>query len=149
MKLAFTLLTLACAASVAFAAADIGKPAPDFTAKDINGKTHKLSDYKGKIVVLESYNMDCPFCANHFKTGAMQELQSELAAKGVIWLMVNSVNAKNPSHRTPEALSFRNTAKRTYRLERALRGSYRRVRGGSDRRACERPECAGAVLAPA
>ena len=103
MKHTIALLTLLGAASVAFAAAEIGKPAPDFTATDINGQTHKLSDYKGKIVVLESYNYDCPFCANHFKTGAMQELQAELSGKGVVWLLVNSVNPKHPSYRTPEA----------------------------------------------
>ena len=85
-----------------FAAAEIGKPAPDFTGTDINGKMIKLADYKGKIVVLESYNSDCPFCANHFRTGAMQELQKELTGKGVIWLMVNSVGSHNGSHRTPE-----------------------------------------------
>ena len=103
MKKILTLLALSCAASVAFAAAEVGKQAPDFTGTDIFGKTHKLGDYKGKIVVLESYNMDCPFCANHFKTGAMQQLQAEMTAKGVIWLMVNSVNEKHPSYRTPEA----------------------------------------------
>ena len=70
-----SLLTAAvCAATAAFAV-ETGKPAPDFTGTDINGKTIKLSDYKGKIVVLESYHLDCPFCANHFKTGAMQDLQ--------------------------------------------------------------------------
>ncbi len=97
-----TVLTLG-AASAAFAAAEVGQPAPDFTATDINGQTHKLSDYKGKIVVLESYNLDCPFCHNHYRTGAMQELQSELTAKGVVWLVVNSVSPHNPSHRSPEA----------------------------------------------
>ena len=81
-------------------AAEVGKPAPDFTATDINGKTVKLSDYKGKIVVIESYNSDCPFCNNHYKTGAMQKLQADLAAKGVVWLIVNSVNPNHPSHRT-------------------------------------------------
>ena len=90
-------------ASAALAAAEIGKRAPDFTATDINGKTHKLSDCKGKIVVLEAYNLDCPFCANHFKTGAMQELQSELTGKGVVWLIVNSVHAKHPSYRDAAA----------------------------------------------
>jgi peroxiredoxin len=104
MKNLMTTLTalLSCAA-ISLAAVEVGKPAPDFTAKDINGKTHKLSDYKGKIVVLESYNLDCPFCANHFKTGAMQELQEWATSKGAVWLLVNSVNAKSPSHRSPEA----------------------------------------------
>ena len=101
MKKLFVLLTgMALAASAM--ALDIGKPAPDFTATDINGKTVKLSDYKDKIVVIESYNSDCPFCNNHYKTGAMQELQSDLAARGVVWLIVDSVNPKHPSYRTPE-----------------------------------------------
>jgi hypothetical protein len=53
-------------------------------------------------VVLESYNFDCPICRNHFKTGAMQELQKEITAKGGVWLMVNSVNPKHDNYRTPE-----------------------------------------------
>ena len=101
-KLIGLLLALSLCNVLAFAAAEIGKPAPEFTAKDINGKTHNLSDYKGKIVVLEAYNLDCPFCRNHFKTGAMQELQAEMTGKGVVWLLVNSVNAKNPGYRSPE-----------------------------------------------
>jgi peroxiredoxin len=103
MKNLLLTLALCCAAGIASAAVEIGKPAPDFTATDITGKAIKLSDYKGKIVVLESYNLDCPFCANHFKTGAMQELQADLTAKGVVWLMVNSVNASHPSYRSSEA----------------------------------------------
>jgi peroxiredoxin len=101
MKKFFVLLT-GMALAVNALAVEIGKAAPDFTATDINGKTVKLSDYKGKIVVLESYNSDCPFCNNQYKTGAMQGLQSDLEAKGVVWLIVNSVNPKHPSHRTPE-----------------------------------------------
>ena len=102
MKRTIALLATIGLAASSFAAAELGKPAPDFSGTDINGKTIKLTDYKGKIVVLESYNSDCPFCANHFKTGAMQELQKELTGKGVIWLMVNSVGSRNGSHRTPE-----------------------------------------------
>jgi len=99
-KIIALFATLALAGS-AFAV-EIGKPAPDFTGTDINGKTVKLSDYKGKIVVIESYNSDCPFCHNHYATGAMQELQRGLAAKGVVWLLVDSVNTNNFSYRTPE-----------------------------------------------
>ncbi len=101
MKIALTLLTVFTFATAAFAV-EIGKPAPDFTGTDINGKTIKLSDYKGKIVVIESYNSDCPFCHNHYASGAMQELQKDLAAKGVVWLIVNSVGKNNFSYRTPE-----------------------------------------------
>ena len=103
MKHAITWLGILGFASSALAAADVGKPAPDFTAKDINGQVHKLTDYKGKIVVLESYNQDCPFCHNHYKSGAMQDLQQELTSKGVVWLLVNSVAPKYSSHRSPEA----------------------------------------------
>ena len=102
MKRHIALLAALGLATSAFAAAQIGKPAPDFTATDINGKTHKLADYKGKIVVLESFNLDCPFVRNHYKTGAMQELQADLTGKGVVWLVVNSVNPKYSSHRPPE-----------------------------------------------
>ncbi len=101
MKTALAFLAaLTLAASVS--AVEVGKPAPDFTGTNINGKTVKLSDYAGKIVVIESYNSDCPYCHNHYKTGAMQALQKELADKGAVWLLVDSVNPKNFSHRTPE-----------------------------------------------
>jgi len=89
--------------TLGFAEAVPGKAAPPFTAKDINGKTHKLSDYKGKIVVLESYNQDCPFCHNHYQSGAMQELQHELTGKGVVWLLVNSLSPKYSSNRDAAA----------------------------------------------
>ncbi|MGQ9854713.1 MAG: redoxin domain-containing protein [Candidatus Oleimicrobiaceae bacterium] len=87
----------------AWAEVRIGAPAPDFTARDINGKVHRLSDYRGKIVVLEAYNLDCPFCANHYKTGSMQSLQDAVTSKGGIWLVVNSTHKGNPSYRTSEA----------------------------------------------
>ena len=98
-SLLFSVFGLVCAAL----AAEVGKPAPEFTATDIQGQTHTLSDYKGKIVVLEAYNLDCPFVRNHYRSGAIQELQSDLTAKGVVWLVVNSVAPKHPSHRSAEA----------------------------------------------
>jgi peroxiredoxin len=101
MKKLAVLSTIMALAASAFAA-EVGKPAPNFTATDINGKTVHLSDYSGKIVVIESYNSDCPYCNNQYKTGAMQDLQKDLAAKGVVWLLVNSVNPNNPSHRTDD-----------------------------------------------
>ncbi len=103
MKHAFIPLFLAASLGVGLAAAEVGQPAPEFTGTDINGKTRKLSEYKGKIVVLESFNLDCPFCRNHYRSGAMQELQKELTSRGVVWLLVNSVGPRNPSHRSPEA----------------------------------------------
>ncbi len=87
----------------ALAEVRVGAPAPDFTALDINGKVHRLSDYRGKIVVLEAYNLDCPFCANHYKTGSMQALQEAVTSKGGIWLLINSTHKGHPSYRTFEA----------------------------------------------
>jgi peroxiredoxin len=89
-KTLITLSGLVLTCALAFADAEVGKAAPDFTVTDVNGKAHKLGDYKGKIVVLESYNLDCPYVANHYNTGAMQELQGNVTAKDVVWLTVNS-----------------------------------------------------------
>ena len=102
MKTTLATLTLFAALALTTSAfgVEIGKTAPDFTGTDINGKTVKLSDYKGKIVVIESYNSDCPFCHNQYG-GATQSLQKQLTGEGVVWLMVNSVNPHNSSHRTP------------------------------------------------
>jgi peroxiredoxin len=103
MKQAIETLALLFTITSAWAAAEVGQTAPDFAATDINGQTHKLADYKGKIVVLESYNQECPFCHNHYRTRAMQDLQQELTGKGVIWLVVDSVGPKYPNYRSPEA----------------------------------------------
>jgi peroxiredoxin len=68
----------------------IGAPAPDFSEKDGAGKTHALKDYKGKWVVLEWYNKDCPYVKKHYGSGNMQKLQKDATAKGAVWLTVNS-----------------------------------------------------------
>jgi len=93
-------LCAALAITTAAFAVETGKPAPDFKNIDTLAENVKLSDYKGKIVVIESYNSDCPYCHNQYKDGSTQDLQKELAAKGVVWLLVNSVNTHNSSHRT-------------------------------------------------
>jgi len=74
------------------AAADpaVGKPAPDFTGTDSMGKTHTLSDYRGKTVVLEWTNHECPYTAKHYKAGSMQALQQETTADGIVWLSIIS-----------------------------------------------------------
>jgi peroxiredoxin len=73
--------------------AEVGKPAPDFTLADTDGKTHRLSDYtgQGKVVVLEWFNPDCPFVQKqHKKTHNMIETKAMAAEMGVVWLAVNS-----------------------------------------------------------
>jgi peroxiredoxin len=101
MKTAIVLLAALALASAA-SAVEVGQPAPDFTGTTISGKTIHLSDYKGKIVVIESYNPTCPFVHNQYKTGAMQALQKDMTAKGVAWLLVDSVNKNNYGYLTPE-----------------------------------------------
>ena len=71
-------------------AARIGEPAPDFTATDSNGKAQRLSDYKGKYVVLEWHNQGCPYTRKHYESGNMQRLQKEWTGKGVVWFTVIS-----------------------------------------------------------
>ncbi len=68
----------------------IGDRAPNFTATDTNGQTHKLSDYAGKFVVLEWHNRGCPYTQKHYDSGNMERLQREWTARGVIWLTVIS-----------------------------------------------------------
>jgi len=68
----------------------IGEPAPDFQATDSNGQVHKLSEYRGKFVVLEWYNNGCPYTRKHYETGNMEHLQKEWTARGVIWFTVIS-----------------------------------------------------------
>ena len=90
-KLLTTLLTLA--ASTALFAADspaVGTAAPDFSLTDSKGKTQSVSQYKGKYVVLEWFNPQCPFVKKHYGSGNMQKLQEEFTAKGVVWLSIDS-----------------------------------------------------------
>ena len=67
-----------------------GKPAPDFTFTDLAGKTRKLSDFRGKVVVLEWLNPACPYVVRHYRSGNMQSTQTVAAADGAVWLQVNS-----------------------------------------------------------
>jgi peroxiredoxin len=71
-------------------AADVGAPAPQFTAKDAKGATVSLSELRGKVVALEWVNFDCPFVNKHYGTGNMQKLQAEYTKKGVTWLTISS-----------------------------------------------------------
>jgi peroxiredoxin len=74
----------------AFAAASVGQPAPDFTLTDVNGKSVKLADFKGKHVVLEWHNPACPFVVKHYDSNNMQTLQNKYDAKDTVWLSINS-----------------------------------------------------------
>ena len=88
--LRFVLIAFVLHAGNAVAAPRVGEPAPDFTGMDTQGKPHRLADYRGKTVVLEWTNHDCPYVRKHYGAGNMQEQQREAAAQGVIWLSVIS-----------------------------------------------------------
>src|SRR5213075_2376773 len=90
-KLLTALLTIA--ASTALFAADspaVGTNAPDFSLTDSKGKTQSVSQYKGKYVVLEWFNPECPFVKKHYGSGNMQKLQQEFTGKGIVWLTIDS-----------------------------------------------------------
>ncbi len=76
---------------VADAKAALGKAAPDFELKDLDGKAVKLSDYKGKVVVLEWFNPECPFVVRGYgENGSLRGQAARVAKDGVVWLSVNS-----------------------------------------------------------
>lgn len=90
--------------TVAFAtnSPDLGKPAPNFTAVDSNGKSWSLADLKGKVVVLETTNHDCPYVRKHYNARNMQTQQREASAKGVVWLTVASSATGEQGHVTAQ-----------------------------------------------
>ncbi|WP_159996574.1 redoxin domain-containing protein [Roseomonas sp. 18066] len=87
---------------LALAAPAIGAAAPGFSAPDQDGQTRSLADYRGKVVVLEWTNHDCPFVKKHYGSNNMQALQREAAAKGIVWLSVASSPQGEQGHVTPE-----------------------------------------------
>ena len=89
-----------CAAG-ASAAVRVGEPAPDFAGVDTQGKTHRLADYRGKTVVLEWTNHDCPYVRKHYGAGNMQAQQREAAARGAVWLSVISSAPGEQGHVAP------------------------------------------------
>src|ERR1700704_280557 len=105
MKTKLLLSAIACLASTSLFAADsppVGSNAPDFSVADSKGKTHSLSEYKGKYVVLEWFNPECPFVKKHYGPGNMQKLQEEYTSKGVVWLSVDSSAPGKEGSLTPE-----------------------------------------------
>ncbi len=73
------------------ATVEVGKPAPDFSLTDIKGTNHSLSDYRGRVVVLEWVNPECPIVMKHYdRSGNMPRTQKAAAADGVVWLQINS-----------------------------------------------------------
>jgi hypothetical protein len=91
--------------SWAQATATVGQAAPNFSAKDVNGKTVSLADFKGKTVVLEWVNPGCPYVRKHYSGGNMQGTQQDALAKNVVWLAVNSTGTDHPDYLKPADLA--------------------------------------------
>jgi AhpC/TSA family len=87
------------------AAVSVGEKAPDFSAKDVNGKTVNLSDFKGKHVVLEWVNPGCPFVRKHYDSANMQGTQKDAVGKGVVWLAINSTETGHGDYLSPDKLA--------------------------------------------
>ena len=85
----FAAAVFSVAATPLMAKVEVGQPAPSFSLTDSNGKTRTLEEFKGKTVVLEWTNAECPFVKKHY-TGNMQALQKAAAKDGIVWLTVNS-----------------------------------------------------------
>jgi peroxiredoxin len=105
MKTKLLLGLLASLISTALFAADsptVGSTAPDFSLTDSKGKTQSVSQYKGKYVVLEWFNPECPFVKKHYGSGNMQKLQEEFTGKGVVWLSIDSSAPGLEGNLTPE-----------------------------------------------
>lgn len=90
--------------------ATVGSKAPAFSLQDQDGKAVKLEDFKGKVVVLEWVNPDCPFVVRHAKAGTMRDLATRYADRGVVWLGVNSTHymdaAGSAKFRTESSLPY-------------------------------------------
>jgi peroxiredoxin len=105
MKTKLILAALTSIFPTALQAADsppVGSAAPDFSLTDSKGKTHSLSEYKGKYVVLEWFNPECPFVKKHYGSGNMQKLQQDFTSKGVTWLTIDSSAPGKEGNLTPE-----------------------------------------------
>lgn len=70
--------------------AAVGRPAPEFELADQDGQTHRLSSLRGKVVVLEWTNPECPFVKRHYDAGTMTRAQAAMPADRVVWLAIDS-----------------------------------------------------------
>ncbi|WP_223789426.1 redoxin domain-containing protein [Marinicella meishanensis] len=121
LKPASTILlsVLLCTASACAWASKAGVMAPDFTLVDTHGNSHQLSDFKGKTVVLEWTNHECPYVKKHYESGNMQELQADATADDIVWLTILSSAPGKQGHTSPEeanAIIDKHQAKATARL---------------------------------
>ena len=104
MKLQRFALALLLSIALPALAAKVGQAAPDFTLSDLAGKPVKLSSLKGKTVVLEWVNPECPYVRKHYdNSGNIPGLQKEYAAK-VTWLAINSTREGHAEFKSPQQM---------------------------------------------
>ncbi len=106
LKLVLMIVALAFWGNAVDALAlEVNQPAPDFALTDTKGVEHQLSDFKGKYVVLEWTNYDCPFVRKHYDSQNMQALQEQFAAEGAVWLSINSSAAGKQGNFSAEEIN--------------------------------------------
>ena len=104
--LAPLMLCLSLAGGAALAAgAAVGQSAPLFSATDPSGKVVSLADFKGKTVVLEWVNPECPYVRKHYDSTNMQATQRAATAKDVVWLSVNSTHPSHVDYKKPAEMA--------------------------------------------
>lgn len=107
LRHAVTLIAASLFATAALAAPTIGAQAPAISAVDaLSGKPIGLADFKGKTVVLEWNNFNCPFVKKFYSVGAMQQLQTNAIKDGVVWITVNSSAMGKEGH-LPDATAVK------------------------------------------
>ena len=107
------LVSLATTTLLAIDSPPVGSAAPDFSLADAKGETHSLSQYKGKYIVLEWFNPECPFVKKHYGGGNMQKLQQEYTGKGVVWFSIDSSAPGSEGNLSPEQAEKVTTAWKT------------------------------------
>jgi hypothetical protein len=112
-KLIF-FISLFCVAPFIQASVKNGQIAPDFSLPGSDGKTYQLSDYRGKTVILEWTNHDCPYVRKHYESGNMQSLQKQLSNDGMIWFSVISSRPGSQGYVTPEGANELTTSRNAY-----------------------------------
>src|SRR4051794_32198653 len=105
LRRALLALSLFACLPAALAVPAVGQTAPDFTLKDTAGQTVKLSDYRGRYVVLEWTNPSCPYVRKHYNSGNMPGTQRDAAAKGAVWLSINSTAKSSSEYQEPAKVS--------------------------------------------
>jgi peroxiredoxin len=119
--LTWLIAGIICASALRAEGPALGSKAPDFSLSDTNGKTHTLSDYKNRTVVLEWTNFGCPFVAKHYDSGNMQALQKKYSDKGIVWLSICSSAKGKEGNMTPadwnKAIAEHKSASLAYLLD--------------------------------